>query len=97
MTSIIIKLSRGKPLEQKNNKRRMAVMKNLIMLKSHLADNTGDENVTKMIWVVIVFVVGAILLALITGAFKGQITNWYNNVINSWFNEANGKAVVAGA
>jgi hypothetical protein len=59
-------------------------------IRAHLADNRGDENISKMIWVAIVFVVGAILLLLITSAFNGPIKNWYNNVINGWFNSANG-------
>lgn len=64
-------------------------------IRAHLADNRGDENISKMIWVAIVFVVGAILLLLITTAFKGPISNWYNNVINEWFNCANGGFEVA--
>lgn len=56
------------------------------MLRAHLADNRGDENISKMIWIAIVFVVGAILLALIVAAFKGPISDWFNGVIESWFN-----------
>jgi hypothetical protein len=50
-----------------------------------------------MIWVAIVFVVGAILLLMITTAFQGPIKNWYNGVINGWFNTNNGGFVVANA
>ena len=59
-------------------------------IRAHLADNRGDENISKMIWVAIVFVVGAILLLLITSAFNGPIKTWYNNVINGWFKSGNG-------
>ena len=64
-------------------------------LRAHLADNRGDENISKMIWVAIVFVVGAILLLMITTAFEGPIKNWYNGVINGWFNANNGGFEVA--
>lgn len=67
-------------------------------LRKLLKDNRGDENVSKLIWVCIVFTVGAILLLLITTAFQGQISNWYKAVIDSWFNEGtgmNGKYVAA--
>ena len=66
-------------------------------LRAHLADNRGDENISKMIWVAIVFVVGAILLLMITTAFQGPIKNWYNGVINGWFKEGNGGFNVAPA
>ncbi len=59
-------------------------------LRAHLSDNRGDENISKMIWIAIVFVVGAILLLLITTAFKGPISNWYNNTIDGWFADGNG-------
>lgn len=64
-------------------------------LRAHLTDNRGDENISKMIWIAIVFVVGAILLLLITTAFKGPISNWYNNTINGWFKDGNGGFNVA--
>lgn len=60
-------------------------------IKRHLSNNNGDENVSKMTLVAIVFVVGAILLLLITTAFKEPIQNWYNNTIDEWFNEENGQ------
>lgn len=62
---------------------------------SHLRDNSGDENISKMIWIAIVFVVGAFLLLTITTAFKNVIGTWYNNTIDGWFNEANGGFAVA--
>ena len=54
-------------------------------LRAHLADNRGDENISKMIWVAIAFVVGAILLVMVTSAFQGPIHDWYTGVIKSWF------------
>ena len=54
-------------------------------VRTHLADNRGDENVSKMIWIAIAFIVGAILLAIVTAAFNGQIKTWFNGLINSWF------------
>lgn len=59
-------------------------------IKNHLTDNKGDENISKMIWVAIVFVVGSIMLILITAAFKGPISEWYNGVIKGWFDTKNG-------
>lgn len=63
---------------------------NMQTIRTHLRDNRGDENISKLIWVCIVFVVGAILLALITSAFKGPIANWYTNTVKHWFTDANG-------
>lgn len=60
-------------------------------IKNHLLDNRGDENVSKMTWVAIIFVVGAILLLLTTTAFSGPIKNWYNNTVAEWFNKENGQ------
>jgi ABC-type lipoprotein release transport system permease subunit len=59
-------------------------------LRAHLADNRGDENISKMIWVAIVFVVGAILLIMVSSAFQGPIKEWYENVINDWFKQSTG-------
>lgn len=59
-------------------------------IKTHLADNRGDENITKMIWIVIVFVVGAILLGLVTGVFNGVVTEWFNGIFEDWFDTNNG-------
>lgn len=64
-------------------------------IKNHLTDNKGDENISKMIWVAIVFVVGAIMLFLITTAFKGPIKTWYENVIKKWFDTKNGAYIEA--
>ena len=54
-------------------------------IQAHLADNRGDENISKMIWVAIVFVVGAILLIMVTSAFRGPIKRWYEKVVTDWF------------
>jgi hypothetical protein len=43
-----------------------------------------------MIWIVIIFVVGALLLTLVTGAFSGKISSWYDGTVNSWFSGSNG-------
>lgn len=59
-------------------------------IRAHLADNRGDENISKMIWVAIVFVVGAIMLLMVTNAFKGPIKSWFDGVINGWFNKNTG-------
>jgi hypothetical protein len=64
-------------------------------LRAHLSDNRGDENISKMIWVAIVFVVGAILLLLITAAFDGPIKDWFKGIIDGWFNTNNGDYVPA--
>lgn len=54
-------------------------------IRAHLADNRGDENISKMIWVAIVFVVGAIMLIMISSAFKGPIKDWFEGVVTNWF------------
>ena len=59
-------------------------------LKVHLRDNTGDANVSKMTWVAIVFIVGAILLVLVTSAFRNPIHRWFDKVSNDWFASENG-------
>lgn len=60
-------------------------------IKNHLLENSGDENVSKMTWVAIIFVVGAILLLLTTTAFKEPIQNWYKDTVAEWFNGENGQ------
>ena len=40
-------------------------------LRKLFADNSGDENISKMIWVCIVFTVGAILLLMVTSDGSG--------------------------
>lgn len=60
-------------------------------IKAHLRSNSGDTNISKMIMVAIVFVVGAILLVLLTSAFQGPIKGWYDHVIDEWFNHENGQ------
>lgn len=62
-------------------------MKNFDLIKNHLADNTGDENISKMIWIVIVFVVGAALLVIFSGVFAedGVFNTYLGNAMDSWF------------
>ena len=45
---------------------------NATRAKHHLKNHRGDENVTKMLWVVTVFVVGTLVLSLIMGAFRNN-------------------------
>ena len=59
-------------------------------LKAHLRNNAGDANVSKMTWVAIVFVIGAILLVLVTSAFRNPINRWFDKVSNDWFASENG-------
>lgn len=56
-------------------------------VKNHITDNKGDENVAKMIWIAVAFIVGAIILALLTWAFKGPISEWFEGVVDSWFDK----------
>lgn len=63
-------------------------------LTAHLRAKSEDENVSKMIWVVTIFVVGAILLSLIAAAFNEQIAEWYDNVVDNWFEPDNGEYYV---
>lgn len=56
-------------------------------VKNHITDNKGDENVAKMIWIAVAFIVGAIILALLTWAFKGPISKWFKDVVDSWFDK----------
>ena len=52
-------------------------MKNFELIRNHLADNTGDENISKMVWVVIVFVVGALIMGVFTTVFnKEELSAW---------------------
>lgn len=51
----------------------------------HMRNNAGDTNVSKMIMVAIVFVVGAILLVMVTSAFRGPIDRWFETVVVDWF------------
>ena len=60
-------------------------------LRKHFKSNSGDSNVSKMTWVALVFVVGAILLVLITSAFRNPINRWFDKVQASWFNHENGE------
>lgn len=57
----------------------------------HLKNNRGDANVSKMVLIATVFVVGAILLVLITSAFRNPINRWFEKVSNDWFASENGE------
>lgn len=59
-------------------------------LRAYLRDNSGDSNVSKMTWVALVFVVGTILLILVTSAFRNPIHRWFDKVSNDWFASENG-------
>ena len=59
-------------------------------LKRHLRNNRGDANVSKTTMIAIVFVVGAILLVLVTSAFRNPINRWFNKVQADWFANGNG-------
>lgn len=59
-------------------------------LKQHLRDNKGDANVSKMTLIAIVFVVGAILLIMMTSAFRGPIKDWWQSRAADWFKSENG-------
>ena len=54
------------------------------LLARHLLNHDGDETLSKMLWVVIAFVVGGIVWALIIGD-KSPILLWFRAVIDSWF------------
>ena len=56
-------------------------------MKALVRDNSGDENITKMFWVAIVFIVGAILLVMVSTAFNGPIHDLYQKIINGWFDK----------
>ena len=56
----------------------------------HLHNNKGDANVSKMTLIALVFVVGAILLVLVTSAFRNPINRWFDKVQASWFADENG-------
>ena len=59
-------------------------------LREHLTGNRGDANVSKMTLIAIIFVVGAILLVMITSAFRGPINRWLDKVTDGWFADSNG-------
>lgn len=61
------------------------------LITQHLLNNNGDESTSKMMWVAIAFVIGAILLLLTTTAFQEPVQTWYNNVIAEWFADGNGE------
>lgn len=57
---------------------------------SHIRNNRGDTNVSRMTMIAVVFVVGAILLVLTTSAFRNPINRWFGKVTNDWFSHDNG-------
>ena len=59
----------------------------------HLHNNKGDENVSKLIWIVIAFVIGALLLSTMSVAFRteGAIGGWLSSSLEEWFGEADGR------
>lgn len=59
-------------------------------IKNHLKENSGDENISKMTWVAIIFLVGTTLFLFITAAFKGSVQNWYNDSVVVWFSGERG-------
>lgn len=61
-----------------------------------MKDHSGDENITKMVWIAIVFIVGAILLVMVSTAFNGPIHDWYQKVINGWFDKNGSNGVFPG-
>lgn len=60
-------------------------------MRKHMRSNAGDSHVSKMTLIAVVFVVGAILLVLITSAFRNPINRWFDKVQASWFNDQNGE------
>ncbi len=52
----------------------------------HLKNNNGDANVSKALHIAIVFVVGAILLIMMTSSFQGPIHDWFGTRMDDWFN-----------
>lgn len=59
--------------------------------KQHLRNNGGDANISRMTLIAIAFVVGAILLVLVTSAFRNPINRWFDKVTNGWFAKENGE------
>jgi hypothetical protein len=51
----------------------------------HLKNNDGDANVSKALHIAIVFVVGAILLIMMTSSFQGPIHGWLSGTVADWF------------
>ena len=63
----------------------------MFKMKQHLQNHNGDANVSKMTLIAIVFVVGAILLVLVTSAFRNPINRWFSTVTSDWFAKENGE------
>lgn len=53
----------------------------------HLRDNTGDENLSKMISIAIVFVVGALVVGMMTWGMSGPVHNWSSHVVGGWYSD----------
>ena len=59
-------------------------------IRNHLHNNKGDANISKTMMIAIAFVVGAILLIMVTSAFRNPINTWFSKTNNDWFAEENG-------
>ena len=55
--------------------------------KTHFKSNSGDEHVSKLVLIVIAFIIGLSTFTLCTGVFakEGQIEKWLSNSASSWF------------
>ena len=53
----------------------------------HLSDNTGDENVSKLVWIVIAFVFGSILLTIVNS--YDIVDEWLIKNLNKLLNFPN--------
>ena len=50
-----------------------------------LKNRKADENTAKIIWILVVFLVGAALIALFVGVMNGTVATWWNNTFSNWF------------
>lgn len=53
--------------------------------KQTLSNNKADENVSKVVWIMIVFLLCAVLVGLLVTAFQGSISTWFNQTVSNWF------------
>lgn len=53
--------------------------------KCALKNRIADENVSKVAWIVIVFLVAAIFLTVLITGFNSTIKTWFNATLGSWF------------
>ena len=65
----------------------MVILKHIELIENHLSDNHGDENISKMIWIMIIFMVGLVMYLLISNVFRGSISEWYTRIMDSWFGD----------